>query len=412
VKKKSFSMNNQEAKKGRRSRTVIFIAVQVVVLAVVVGVTLAKLVREKRARSGLPAVRRVPHEVPPLYDRPDVVSDEDVLTVLWKLRPRLQGDNPKINHVDHALRFWGVEAAFRDPECLSGAEMRQILLDHAKFKEVWGEDTEPFLQYHEEEGVHVRTKEGNATASHDDHTLASLAEVGTPLDFKIKTDAGEVDFYTVLKASLRVFNLNQVEYEWSTLAYTLYLDSPEPWTAQNGQVITFDRLADRIMRERLKLGVCYGNHRLHTLVMMLRVDDDQPILTPECRVRVVEYLQEVTSVLVESQDPAGFWNQYWATGIAPVPDDAHEHAQVGAQGRRLLATGHALEWWALAPEEILPPPEVVQRAGEWMVQEVISMDDEAIRDNYTFLTHVGRAVALWRGHFPDHFIEAMEREHN
>ena len=93
-----------------------------------------------------------------------------------------------------------------------------------------------------------------------------------------------------------------------------------------------------------------------------------------------------------------------------VEDEKQRSAFFGRLGRELLATGHALEWWALAPEEILPPEDVIRRAAQWMVQEVLRMDDEAVRKNYTFLTHVGRGLALWRGREAADFLKAMEAQ--
>ena len=58
--------------------------------------------------------------------------------MLDKLKPRLRMSRPKINQIDHALRFWGVEAAFTEEDCLSGVEMRELLLDHRRFSEAWG----------------------------------------------------------------------------------------------------------------------------------------------------------------------------------------------------------------------------------------------------------------------------------
>ena len=386
---------------------VVFLGVQVAVVGVAVAVTAIKLNRDEHECQPLPPSRLKPLAVEPLYDRPDFVSDGQLLAVLHKLRPRLAGPEPKINHVDHALRLWGAEAEFSDPECLWGVQMRDLLLNHERFAEAWGKDTEPLLI---ENGGRwgFRTQEGPATASHVDHTLAGLAEVGTPLDFPVVLPDGRTTVAALVEGSIQSFDLQQVEYEWSSLAYVLYLKSFSGYRDVNGQEITFDRLADRMMRERLKLGVCYGNHRIHTLTVFLRIDDVHPILSPECRRRVIAHLKHTTEVLVASQDPAGFWNQYWATATPPVADDALEQDVVDAPGRRILATGHALEWWALAPREVLPPDDVIQRAAEWAAAEVIAMDDETVRADYTFLSHVGRALALWRGHFPSHFIQDME----
>src|SRR5690606_25666492 len=162
------------------------------------------------------------------------------------------------------LRFWGVEATFDDPACLSGVEMRELLLDHRQYGAAWGSEQKPFL-IPTAAGIRVRMQEGDATASHVDHTLACLAEVGTPLDFPVLTPAGETRLRALFDQSLRDFRLNQLEYEWSTLAYALYLPPTRRWFSSEGQEITFDRLARRLMRQRLSLGVCRGHHRLHTL---------------------------------------------------------------------------------------------------------------------------------------------------
>ena len=35
-----------------------------------------------------------------------------------------------------------------------------------------------------------------------------------------------------------------------------------------------------------------------------------------------------------------------------------------------------------------------------MVRELEKMDEVTVRKNYTFLTHAGRSLAMWRGEFP------------
>ena len=97
----------------------------------------------------------------------------------------------------------------------------------------------------------------------------------------------------MLEHSLDEFRLNQQEYEWSALAYVLYLPPARSWVTAEGQRITFDRLADRIMREDLSRGVCAAHHRMHALVAMLRVDDQTPIIADATRVRVLNYLSAV-----------------------------------------------------------------------------------------------------------------------
>ncbi len=379
----------------RSLRGIGFFAVHLVLATVALGAVWRRS-HELDAQRLPPPLQNEPFRVAPLYDDPRVVTDDQLLDVLYRLRPRLRGPQPKVNHVDHALRFWGLEAKFRDPECLSGEEMRDLLLDHRRFAAAWGRDAQPLL-VPLRNGVRVRTQEGLATASHVDHTLGCLAEVGVPLEHPILTANGPSRVQAMLEQSLRDFSLNQLEYEWSTLAYTLYLAPTQSWITSEGQRVSFDTLAERLMRQRLNEGVCMGNHRLHTLTMLLRVDEQSPRLSPEQRQRVVEHLQDATRRLIASQHTEGYWLGNWPEppGAASASDAVEDTI-----ARRVLGTGHALEWWALAPEEVHPPRETIIRAGQWLVRTIQGMDDAQIKDNYTFLSHAGRALALWRGRFP------------
>ncbi len=356
----------------------------------------------------LPSPRTEPLSVAPLYDRPSVVSDEQLATVLDLLKPRLRGRAPKINHVDHALRFWGVEAAFDDPDCLSGVEMRELLLDHRAFAAAWGPETRPFLipdTTSDADYISFRTKSGEATASHYDHSLAGLAEVGTPLDYPVITPIGERPLSAALAYSLEHFSLNQEEYEWSTLALLHYCPDTPRWFSTEGQEITWDRLAERLMRQRLAQGVCFGNHRLHALVMLLRVDaEQQRLLSDAMREQVIAHLQDATARLVATQHAEGYWDGRWPGEETDGPQPAKVEGPFGTDADRLLATGHALEWWALAPPEVQPPPETVELAGQWLCRRIPELTPGQLKQYYPFLTHAGRALSLWRGKFP-HEVE-------
>ncbi len=378
----------------------VFLAMQAVIVSIAVGATAYRSKQLEQARR-LPPMQNTPPTIRPLYDDPRVVTDEQLDAVLYKLRPRLREEKVNINHVDHALRFWGVEAKFADPECLSGEEMRNLLLDHSQFQKVWGEEALPLLRT-TKNGVGVRTQEGLATASHYDHTLAGLAEVGTTLDHPVQTPTGQTTVREMLEFALREFSLNQIEYEWSTLAFSMYLPPVNRWISTEGQEITFDRLADRIMRQKLNQGVCMGNHRLHALVMLLRIDDNTPILSSEGRQRIIDHLTAVTGLFIASQHPDGYWIRSWPSGQPPQTGIVGDTENTGQN--RILATGHVLEWWALAPDVVHPPREVVIRAAQWLSRAVLDLDDSEIKRQYTFLSHAGRALALWRGDFPASFL--------
>ncbi len=365
------------------------------VLATLIGVPLVRSQQQTR-NAPLPQVNNDSIEISPHWDDPRVITDEQLIRVLSRLQPRFSQPRPKINHVDHALRFWGLNAEFTCPDCLSGQQMRRVLTDHSTLEEAWGSNVRPLMEAGDY-GVAVRTQLGPATSSHVDHTLATLAEVGTPLNFPIETAFGPSNQEDLFREAMRSFSLNQQEYEWTALAWALYAKDAQPWFTSEGQEMTFDRMAKRIMRQSYSQGVCYGNHRLYTLVVMLRVDSEKQILSEPTQHRIRDFLASATSQLVSTQSPEGYWDETWAGDAQPL--DSSDAASV--LSRRLLVTGHSLEWWALAPEELLPPRDVVIRAAQWLVKSIDSMSDEQISTNYTFLSHAGRALALWRMQTPE-----------
>ena len=353
---------------------------------------------DRPAHRTRPPLRQMPLVIEPKYDEPAVISDQRLREVLRKLVLRRGTEATKINHVDHALRLWGIEAEFDDAGALSGREMRSLLLDHRQFAEDFGHETPPLL-IDTESGVRVRMQEGHASSSHRDHTLACLAEVATPVDFEVWTPQGPATLRSMLEHSLDSFRLNQQEYEWSALAYVLYLPPLRGWVTREGQEITFDRLAERIMREELTRGVCVANHRMHALVAILRVDDQMPIIADATRSRVLAYLAGVTSRLVATQHEEGYWDVDWAEPSAGEKS-AERAVTGGLVGDRILATGHPMEWWALAPKEVLPPREVLIAAGKWLGDTILGLSDDEVTSYYTYLSHAGRALSLWRGRFP------------
>lgn len=377
--------------------TAMFVAAQVVLLTIMItGVALAVTRDQRQATPRLPALRNTAERALPQYDLPELITDDQLRTVLVRLRPRFRHQEPKINHVDHALRCWGADAKFADPECLSGEEMRRMLTDMSVFREYWGDKSRELITPGES-GWSVRTQQGAATSSHTDHTLATLAEIGTPLDYEIKTAQSSLTMRDLLVGALRDFRLNQQEYEWTTIAAAAFAADDAAWVSREGERITFDQLAQRLMRQQWVQGVCYGNHRLFTLAALLRLDDQVGLFEKSAtRDEILAHLTAATSRLVASQSEAGYWDQNWYdAGREPVDEGLADPLS-----RRLLATGHALEWWAISPEAVQPPRETKIRASQWLATEVEKMSDDVIRDNYTFLSHVGRALALWRGALP------------
>ncbi len=382
-------------------------------------------------------LRDQPLRIEPLYDEPAVISNRQLSQVIGRLVLRDRGAAQRINHVDHALRLWGIApAAARKPaanasqtlsphaattardapaasagsvspgepivtahvepraEALSGAAMRQLLLDHRVFRQRYSDQTAPLLIDQPGGRVSVRVQQGPASSSHYDHTAACLAEVGTPADFPVFTPRRQTTFATLIDSALDGFRLNQVEYEWTALLAALYLPPAKGWRTSEGQYVSFDHLARRILREPLSRGVCAANHRMHALVVLLRIDEEHSILEPDTRAATIAFLSDVTRRLVASQHADGYWDLGWYRGDGESQDTRTSGT---ALGDRILATGHPLEWWALAPREVLPPRATIVAAAQWLYRTIDALSDDEVDRYYTYLTHAGRALLLWRG---------------
>ena len=93
----------------------------------------AEVVVQKPRFTPVEINRNEPLEVAPLYDEPEVVSDEDLAAVLYQIQPAFKPEDLKPNSVEHALRTWRVKAKFQEPGVMSGEEMRDFLLDYGRF---------------------------------------------------------------------------------------------------------------------------------------------------------------------------------------------------------------------------------------------------------------------------------------
>jgi hypothetical protein len=252
----------------------------------------------------------------------------------------------------------------------------------------------------------IRTREGLATSAHTDHTLASISEAGIGRDYPVITNSGQMTFAQLVETSLSEFSVDQMEYEWAILTYTLFLPPTTTWLTSEGQQVDFDVLAERLMREMLPNGVCFGHHRMAALIAMLRVDVDvAPILSLPKREKIVKYLTVVSRQLVKTQHTYGYWDSGWI-GTKPQVVEGEESI-AGAELRdRIIATGHILEWLAFAPEEVHPPREVLTRAAQWIVRAIEQLELSEIKEQYAFATHAANSLALWRKTTPAEFMKS------
>jgi len=359
----------------------------------------------------VPQVERTePLVITPLYDDPSVVSDEDLAAVLKIVQPRFAPAKLKPNYIEHALRTWHIDAKFQDPEVLDGEDMRDFLLDHGRFMQSWGEKEESLLEARPV-GVYVRwgKEHANSASVHHDHLLACLTEARVPLTQPVRAPGKpNLTMRDVLGQAIYDFDLDERETEWSAMAFGLWLAPQNQWVNGQRRTLNFDMIAERQIRGHKKLGVCGGTHRIYSLMVLLRLDDqyDHKILSPEMRQKTVDFVKTVRDLLLVTQFEDGHWPYNWPDGA-----DVLTKPDTNPKFRDVIATGHHLEWLAIAPEEFHIPRENVKKAAEWLVNKTKTTAYKDILGNYTFFSHVGNAMAMWRKTRPCDFWHQWEAEH-
>lgn len=365
--------------------------------------TNARVIRTVTQRPFTPQVtipREQPLFVEPLYNRPEVISDADLAAVLKQIRPKFERMKTRPNLVEHALRAWTADAEFVDPEVMSGREMKEFLLDSSKFLTVW-DNKVPSLLQPRELGIDVRYGREAGASVHHDHALACLTEAGVPLSEPVFAPGHEgATLEALILEALRDFRPDERETEWTAMAFGLWLPPTKSWIDATGREVSFDLLAKRLMRGHLEKGVCSGTHRVYSLMLLVRLDDRHDILSDEVREKVMNHLRYVRDLIIASQFEDGHWPSNWADGAAAL-----EHPRADDIKKKVIATGHHLEWLSIAPEELHPPREMIEKAADWCVKHTVNKTEDEILGMYTFYSHVGRALAMWRGTQPDDFWE-------
>ena len=209
----------------------------------------------------------------------------------------------------------------------------------------------------------------------------------------------------MLQQALRDFDVDGREVEWSALAFALWLPPTKEWTTSDGRRMSFDLIAKRLIRGHKESGVCLGTHRVYSLVVLWRLNRqfEGQLLSRQVADEAYAYLETVRDMIAASQFEDGRWPTNWWDGAR-----AAERAGRQEEPQQVISTGHHLEWLAIAPKELHPPHEQILRAADWVIQATTSKSPEAVQEYYTFYSHVGNALALWRGTTPAEFWRQWE----
>lgn len=209
----------------------------------------------------------------------------------------------------------------------------------------------------------------------------------------------------VVQESLRDFRLDERETEWTAMAFGLWIPPARSWTGGDGRQYSFDLIARRLMRGHKEKGVCSGTHRVYSLMLLIRLDEEFDILSDGLHAEAYGYLEDVRDAIIAAQFEDGHWPSNWPEGAAAVDEPIDDPVY-----RQVIATGHHLEWLAIAPRDLHPPDEQIRRAAEWVIRTTVEQPVDDILARYTFYSHVGNALALWRNTHPaDFWSDWVER---
>lgn len=375
-----------------------FRLIRVLVSLAVIGAACGVLRATAPAPSPGPRIHprpEAPCTIRPTRSWPEVASPDELRAILTRVEPPAE---PNTNNWVHALRLWGPEITFPASGRPSGTELLAFLTDDATFRRLAGDDAPPLVA--REQGVPVvRAYEVDGPAPrlasvHPDDLLATFAEVGLPPATPLLLREGSTTVEELLDAALARYHLEQMEYEWTAIFFARYVFPQPSWRNRYGQEIRLNDLLGELIDLPARQGVCGGTHRLEALVLLLRADEQvgEQVggLSRRQRRRIAEHLLATSRQLTASQHPEGYWTKDWSA----APDPSREAAPLAD---RILATGHHLEWLALAPDELLPPRETILRAARWLVRALVEVDDATIAREYGPFSHAARALCLWRG---------------
>ncbi len=327
---------------------------------------------------------------------------------------------PTIAQLLHELRLWGAHSPFPVIDDLvgrSGMWTVGVLLDnskceeHVKFAESFG-------------GFLIRTRYGTRVLTaadpglntvyaqgHYGQLLQVLAEVGAPLGQSVLDDGGERGTIEDLIRDAAARYSPKDEQEFTAVAFACWLEPGAEWMDRFGNSHTMDDVARALARTRIGDGTCYGGHLPYAMMMVLRVNELEPIIATETKEMLEARLKEFSRVLTRSQLGDGSWDYNWSGN---EESDSGALVSTSQEYDRITCTGHHLEWIALAPPELRPADEVVTSAINALAKLLKNMptkDEQSFKDMLP-ASHGARALSLLRNEEPYEFWEREFKSRN
>ena len=344
--------------------------------------------------------REKPIAIRPAMSMKHLVGDEEFSIALVSALPRWAP--PTVSALIHELKCWGPDFVFsrdtgvqgrsgafvvrtllNDEHCVANTVTGpgHLLLDSAYGIQVMAMDTE---------GALAGRAEG-----HYGQLLKALAQAGVPSSTPV-TSASQRNgtVADIFQDAVLRFSYGE-ELEFIACALALWLPQ-HTWTNQFGDEFSFDELTSTLLQAPRGRGPCGGCHLPYSIVVILRVDETESLLSEEVRRDALGWLNDTVELLRVRQIPSGGWDRSWSGTLDIGPIMGLDLLD------RVTVTGHHLEWMALAPREIRCQEGMLRTAVRSLASDLAELTSRArpsFKDELP-ASHAARALALMRNESP------------
>lgn len=293
----------------------------------------------------------------------------------------------------HALMSHGIDAQFDHPNIRSGEDLWRAVTDDAAGIVMFGSPT--LIQTRHGVRSAIIVDDPRAREHHRDQLLAVMAKLGSPLATPLRVQNEDFTLKDLLTDSIANYTVNQIEIEWTALAYALYLPPQRSWTNKFGETFSFDDLAERVLSRNLGSASCCGSHVVWAMIAMVQVDTARgPILSKENCKRLKVRIEQCVASALETQNDDGSWGADWSRGES-MPESPQQFAMdADSLSNRLVATSHIPQWMLTLPPGVRLPDRNLHLAGEWLLRVLDGVSDEAFaRDHYCPVSHAAALLS-------------------
>ncbi|MDR1480602.1 MAG: hypothetical protein LBJ00_16860 [Planctomycetaceae bacterium] len=349
------------------------------------------------------AIREFPIQIGTIGGLEDTVMEKHIFVALSASLPLWHP--PSVPSLVHELKLWGKNCHFTREmvggEGRDGQLMLKTLLSDKLCSEhtvVLGGGKGGVYLVDSPYGIHpIQSGSYDAVEyraeTHFGKLTMLMALSDVPISTPATTSSGRGGTIAdILHDTIMNFDWDK-ELEFVGCSLTLWLPPEKSWTNQFDDRFTFDELMDRLLTIPLGKGTCGGCHVPYTVVTLLRVNEQCPILTYKTQRSAKMWLRNVVCLLEKNQLSDGSWSRDW--GNTGQQDTLYGDDLLD----KITIVGHHLEWQAVAPVDCRLSRECIKRAVIAVNRQIEQLPVPRHRSFKTILpcSHVAKAMCMLYG---------------